>query len=78
VATSEKFVQVVPVQRWTWYSVTPTLSVEAVQERSILAGLTAEAIRFVGAVGAVASLVVALAMFEYPLKFPTASLARTR
>ena len=63
------------------YPVTPTLSVDAVQERLICVGEGAEAVRFVGAVGGVVSGgagVVALAVFEYALLFPAASFARTR
>jgi hypothetical protein len=57
------------------------LSVDAVQLKPICELEDAVAARLLGAVGACVSddaLVVAEAMFEYPLKFPAASLARTR
>ena len=60
---------------------TPTLSVDAVQLKPICELEDAVAVRLIGTVGAYVSddaLVVAEAMFEYPLKFPEASLARTR
>jgi len=60
--------------------VTPTLSVEAVQLKLIWLPLIAVAVRLAGAVGGCVSGagVVALATGEYPLKFPAASVARTR
>ena len=57
------------------------LSVEAIQTSPICVLDEAVATRFDGAVGAVESVtagVVAEAMFEYVLRFPAASVARTR
>src|SRR5438132_4741006 len=78
--TGAKLVHPAPWHRSTGYPVTPTLSVDAVQLRLIWLQLTAVAERFVGAVGACVSGagVVALATLEYPLRFPAASVARTR
>jgi hypothetical protein len=81
VAICAKLAQAAPEQRSTLYPVTPTLSVEAVHARLICVVDAAVAVRFVGAVGGVVSggvSVVALAVFEYALLFPAASLARTR
>ena len=55
VPTCAQLVQLVPEQRSIRYSVTPTLSVEAVQARSIRLVLTAVAASPVGADGAVVS-----------------------
>jgi hypothetical protein len=74
-------VQLAPAQRSMRYPVTPTLSVEAVQLSPICELEDAVAANPLGAVGAcvsVAALVGADAIFEYALKFPAASLARTR
>jgi hypothetical protein len=81
VAICAKFEHAVPEQRSTLYPVTPTLSVEAVQERLTCEAEVVVATRFVGAVGGVvsgAAGVVALAVFEYALLLPAASFARTR
>lgn len=81
VAICTKFVHPTPEQRSTLYPVTPTLSVEAVQERLICVVEAAVALRFAGAIGGVVSAlagVVAEKTFEYALLFPAASLARTR
>jgi hypothetical protein len=70
-------VQFGPVQRSIRYwLIVPPVSVEAVQERLICTGPEAAAVRFPGAVGEFAG-VVALAVFEYVLKFAP-SVARTR
>jgi hypothetical protein len=56
------------------------LSVDAVHDKLICAAETADAVRFVGAVGGVVSAaagVVAEKTFEYALLFPAASTART-
>ncbi len=64
VPTCRKLLQVAPVQRSIKYWVmVPPVSVEAVQERLICTGPAAAAVRFVGAVGALAG-VVALAVLE--------------
>ena len=55
-----KLVQVVPSHRSTRYPVTPTVSVDAVQERLICEEEIEVAVRLVGAVGAVVSEGVAL------------------
>ena len=75
-----KLLHPVPWQRSTRYPVTPTLSVDAVQLRLIWVLLTAVAVRLPGALGGCVSGdgVVALAVFEYWLRFPAASVARTR
>jgi hypothetical protein len=76
-----KDVQVEPAHRSTRYPVTPTLSVEAVHVNPICELDDAVAARFAGAEGGVVSApeeVVADTIFEYPLKFPAASVARTR
>jgi len=54
------------------------LSVEAVHERLIWVLLAAVVVRLDGAVGGTGSVVVALIVFEYPLKLPAASVARMR
>ena len=80
-AICTKFAHAAPEHRSTLYPVTPTLSVEVVQERLICAAETAVAVRFVGALGGVVSAaagVVAKPTFEYPLLLPAASFARTR
>ncbi len=80
VPTWTKFVQPAPAQRSTRYSVTPTLSVEAVQPRLTWVELTAVALSPVGAVGGVvsgAAGVVAVAIVEYGPRLPAASAART-
>ena len=67
VAICTKFAHAAPEQRSTLYPVTPTLSVEAVQDKLICEVEAAVAVRFVGAVGGVVSGVagvVALAVFE--------------
>jgi hypothetical protein len=74
-------VQLAPLHRSIRYPVTPTLSEDAVQVRPICELDEAVATRLAGAVGAVVSdeeFVAAEAIFEYPLKFPAASVARTR
>ena len=66
-AICAKFTQPVPEQRSILYPVTPTLSVEAVQERLTCVAEAAVAVKFVGAVGGVvsgAAGVVALPVFE--------------
>ena len=81
VATWAKLAQPAPRQRSTRYPVTPTLSVDAVQTRSIRFVLATVAPSPDGAVGAVvsgAACVVAETMLEYALRFPAASAARTR
>jgi len=81
VAICTKVVHPAPEQRSTLYPVTPTLSVEAVHDKLICVVDAAVAVRFVGAVGGVVSVaagVVALDVFEYALKLPAASVARTR
>jgi hypothetical protein len=55
VAICAKFEQPAPWQRSTLYPVTPTLSVEAVQERLIWVLEAAVAAKLVGAVGGVVS-----------------------
>ena len=55
VAICAKVVQPLPWQRSTRYPVTPTLSVEAVQERLICEELAGAAIKLDGAVGGVVS-----------------------
>ena len=60
---------------------TPTLSVDAVQLRLIWVADAAVAVSLPGAVGACvsgAAGVVAVAVFEYPLRLLAASVARTR
>ena len=54
-AICAKFEQLAPWQRSTLYPVTPTLSVEAVQERLICAVETAVTVRLPGALGGVVS-----------------------
>ena len=74
-------VQLEPWHRSTRYPVTPTLSVDAVQLRLIWLPLAAVAVRFDGVLGGCESEadgVVALAVFEYWLRLPAASVARTR
>ena len=76
-----KDVQLAPEHRSIRYPVTPTLSVEAVHVNPICELDDAVAARFAGAEGGVVSAlgeVVADTIFEYPLKFPAASTARTR
>jgi hypothetical protein len=80
VAICAKFEHPVPVHRSTLYPVTPTLSVEAVQERLICVDEAAVAVRFAGTVGGFvsgAARVVVADTFEYALLFPAASVART-
>jgi hypothetical protein len=80
VAIWAKFAHPTPEQRSTLYPVTPTLSVEAVQDKLICVVEAAVATRFVGALGGVVSAaagVVAEKIFEYALLFPAASTART-
>ena len=80
VAIWTKFWQALPWHRSILYWVTPTLSVAAVHDRLTWLDEGAVAVRLVGAVGACVSVpvVVAVAMFEYPLRFAAASAARTR
>ena len=69
-----------PEHRSTLYPVTPTLSVEAVQDKLTCVVEAAVAVRFVGALGALVSGAAGVASektFEYPLLFPAASTART-
>ena len=74
-----KFTQPLPWQRSRMYPVTPTSSVEAVQDRLICVLLNAPATRFVGVVGGVVSGgAVAEAILEYRLEFPAESCAKTR
>ena len=75
--------QLIPWQRSTRYPVTRTLSVDAFQLRLMLVFPLAAATRLVGAVGGdvsavVVAVVVAVAVLEYALRWPTASVARTR
>jgi hypothetical protein len=66
-AICAKLAQPAPVHRSTLYPVTPTLSVEAVQERLICVAEAAVAVKLLGAVGGVVSgeaCVVALAAVE--------------
>ena len=78
VAICAKFVQPDPVQRQTWYPVTPTLSVEAPQLRLIWLVPAAVAYRLLGAVGGVVSegavtVTWACAVQLLPLPLPPAS-----
>ncbi len=80
VAICAKLAQAAPEHRSTLYPVTPTLSVEAVQDRLICVVEAAVAVKFVGAVGGVVSAaagVVSEKIFEYALLLPAASAART-
>ena len=54
------------------------MSVEAVHDKLICEVLAAVAVKPDGADGGTVSAVVALAVFEYPLRLPAASVARTR
>ncbi len=54
------------------------MSVDAVQLRLICVPPDAAADKLVGAVGGVASVVVAVTVLEYAPRFPAASVARTR
>ena len=68
------------VLRYTRYPVTPTLSVDAVQERSICVGENTTPLSD-GAEGGVVSAgagVVSESILEYPLVFPAPSYARAR
>ena len=81
VFTCANVVHPLPWQRSIKYAVTPTLSVDAVHVRLIWLVETAVPLSPEGAVGACvsgAACVVALAVFEYVLRFPAASAARTR
>ena len=60
---AEKFVQPLPWQCSTWYPVTPTLSVEAVQLRLIWLPDAVVALSCVGALGGCVSGVGAIAVF---------------
>ena len=80
VPTCVKSVQLAPAQRSTRYSVTPTLSVEAVQLRLIWVALAAVAVSPDGVDGGVvsgAAGVVAVAIAEYALRLSAWSAART-
>ena len=59
------------------YSVTPTLSVEAVQERLIEDAETLVAVRLVGAVGAVVSAALPTVTVAEPLALPPAPVQDT-
>src|SRR3954465_11548653 len=82
VATSEKLVAPAPSALSSRYPVTPTLSVAAVQLRSIRFELIGVATSPVGTDGGVVSgggfAVVAVAPACSPVRFPTASADRTR
>jgi hypothetical protein len=81
VAICAKIEQLTPGHRSTLYPVTPTLSVEAVQLKPICVLDAAVAVSPLGAVGGVVSVdagVVAFAEPEKLLRFPAASVARTR
>src|SRR3954463_4628315 len=76
-----QLVQLLPSQRSTRYSATPTLSVAATQERSIRLVLSTVAASPVGGVGgdvSGAASVVTSAIVEYCLRLPERSDARTR
>src|SRR3954462_13756400 len=82
VATSQKLSAPAPRDLSSRYPVTPTLSVAAVQLRSMRFELIGVATIPAGTDGGVVSggglAVVAVATAEYPLRFPTASADRTR
>jgi hypothetical protein len=80
VAICTKFAQAAPAQRSTLYPVTPTLSVDVVQDKLICVVETVVAVIFVGELGGVVSAaagVVSEKTFEYALLLPAASAART-
>ena len=73
--------QPLPEQRSSWYPVTPTLSVAAVQLTLTWLWLAATAASPPGALGGVvsgAAGVVAFTVLELPLTLPAPSTARTR
>src|SRR5277367_5756505 len=68
VATWAKFAHPAPEHRSNLYPVTPTLSVDAVQERSICVAKVAVAVKFDGAVGGVVSGIPAVEEPDSPLQ----------